>query len=108
MHDTEVTLPASSHWQVYVIESSDGKLYTGITNDLDRRWHAHLSGKGAKFFRGRLPQKICYVEACPDRRCASKREIAIKKMSRQEKLALIKHYQSQAAPNTPAESPSSA
>jgi len=77
-------------WEVYIILTKSGKLYTGITNDLDRRFEAHLKGqKGARFFHFSEPEKIVYRESHPNRSEASKRESAIKKMSRKEKLALI-------------------
>jgi len=79
----------TTQWQVYIIESSDSKLYTGITNNLEQRWESHLNGKGAKFFRGRQPKNLRYLEFHDSRSSASKREAAIKKLSRQEKLALI-------------------
>lgn len=79
-----------TRWSVYVIESSDGKLYTGITTDLKKRWHAHCSTRqGAKFFRGRQPKSIRYVERGFDRSSASKREAALKKLTRSQKLKLI-------------------
>lgn len=81
-----------SSWQVYIIESSDSKLYTGITNNMEQRWESHLNGKGAKFFRGRQPKRLCYLEFHDNRSSASKREAAIKQLSRQEKLALITVY----------------
>ena len=100
------TVPINvSGWQVYIIESSDSKLYTGITTDITLRWQQHQAGKGARFFRGRQPRRLCYLESCSNRSEASKREAAIKQLSRTEKLALIAAHQSQAAPNTPAESP---
>lgn len=75
---------------MYIIESSDERLYTGITNNLSKRWQAHTSGKnGAKFFRGRYPKALRYVEANHDRSSASKREATIKRMKRSEKLELI-------------------
>ena len=53
----------SSRWLVYVIESSDGSYYTGITNNLRRRWLQHTSGKGgAKYFRGRQPKAVVFIE----------------------------------------------
>lgn len=77
-------------WSVYIILTSDNLLYTGITNDVARRWHAHCHTKqGAKFFRGRKPKTLLYIEASFDRSTASKREIQIKKLSRQQKIALI-------------------
>lgn len=73
-----------------MIESQSGKLYTGITTDIDRRFDEHLNKKtGAKFFRTDKPVKIVYTEPHDDRSLASKREAAIKKMTRQQKLILI-------------------
>lgn len=79
-----------ANWEVYIIESESGHLYTGITNDLDRRFESHLSGrKGARFFRISKPSKILYRESHPDRSSATKREIEIKKLTRQQKIFLI-------------------
>jgi putative endonuclease len=81
-------------WQVYIIEASDNRLYTGITTDVERRFEQHLCGKGgAKFFRGRSPKALRYIEDSADRSTASKREAEIKKLSRAEKLAMIADYQ---------------
>jgi len=76
-------------WSVYIIRCSDGSLYTGITNDVQRRFHEHASGLGAKYFRGRQPKEVVYVETGHDRSSASKRETAIKKLSRTGKLQLL-------------------
>lgn len=76
-------------WTVYILRCGDGSLYTGITDDLPRRLQAHRSGKGAKYTRGRGPLELVYQEACADRSAASKREWAIKHLSREEKLALV-------------------
>ena len=77
-------------WEVYIIETNSGKLYTGITNDMERRFNEHLKPKkGARFFRLSPPKKIVYREVCSDRREASKRENKIKKMTRTQKLTLI-------------------
>lgn len=82
---------AKASWEVYIIETESGKLYTGITTNLDRRFTAHLSSeKGARFFRFSAPRQILLREKYPNRSKATKREIAIKKMSRREKLKLIK------------------
>lgn len=78
-----------SVWYLYIIETTSGKLYTGITTDLERRFKQHKTGKGAKFFHKNIPKKIVYTEEHPDRSLASKRECAIKKMTRKAKLALI-------------------
>lgn len=76
-------------WYVYIIEADDGSLYTGITTNVEKRFDAHKHKKGAKYFYSRCPVRVCYVEACKDRSEASKREYAIKQLSRQEKLQLI-------------------
>lgn len=77
-------------WSVYIIHSDDNRLYTGITNNLPKRWHAHLhTRRGAKFFRGRKPQKLLYVEQGFNRSSASQREAVIKKLNRKEKLILV-------------------
>jgi len=78
-------------WYVYIVRASDQSLYTGITTDPERRFTEHKSGKaGAKYFRGRAAVEMVYLEASSDRSSASKREAQIKKLSRLEKLALIK------------------
>ncbi len=77
-------------WVVYIIQAKSGKLYTGITNDLDRRLEEHREGsRGARFFRFSGPEKVLFRELHSDRSKASKREIEIKKMSRKQKLLLI-------------------
>ncbi len=78
-------------WLVYIILASDNSLYAGITTDIQRRWRQHcgLSAGGARYFRGRKPKQLVYVEAAHDRAWASRREAAIKKLSRQQKLALL-------------------
>ncbi|GAA5316726.1 MAG: GIY-YIG nuclease family protein [Candidatus Pelagadaptatus aseana] len=79
-----------------MIESSDHRLYTGITNNLPKRWKAHTEGKtGAKFFRGRSPSQLLYVETNHDRSSASKREAAIKQLKRSEKLLLVAEQRDQ-------------
>ncbi len=81
--------PEDGSWCVYIILSSDQRLYTGITNNLPRRWQAHRNGNGARFFRGRRPQTLLYRETQEDRSSASKREYQIKQLKRDAKLALI-------------------
>lgn len=75
-------------WVVYMLECKDGTLYCGITDNLLNRLAAHRSGKGAKYTRGRSPLVLRYVEACDDKSQALRREIAIKRLPRQQKLAL--------------------
>ncbi len=80
-------------YHVYIVQCSDDTLYTGITKDLDRRMREHNSSdKGAKYTKARRPVTLVYHDSCEDRSSASKREYAIKKMSRQEKLSLINGY----------------
>ena len=74
----------------YILECADGTLYTGWTNDLDKRLQAHNSGKGAKYTRSRLPVKMVYAESHADKRDAMRREHEIKQLARNEKLTLIK------------------
>jgi len=74
---------------VYILKCKDGSLYTGITTDIARRLAEHASGKGAKYTRGKKVGKVVYSEKKKNRSTASKREAAIKSMSRKEKLALI-------------------
>jgi putative endonuclease len=76
-------------WRVYIIECSDGSLYTGITNDLDRRITAHNDGRGAKYTKSRRPVRLRYSEPAADRKNASQREYAIKSLRKAEKMRLI-------------------
>ena len=76
-------------WFVYILRCGDGTLYTGITDDVEKRLAAHRAGKGAKYTRGRGPLELVHTEAFPDRSAASKREYGIKQLTRQEKLELI-------------------
>jgi putative endonuclease len=76
-------------WYVYILECGDGTLYTGITDDVQRRLQTHRSGKGAKYTRGRPPLELRYQETCGTYSDALRREAQIKKLSRAEKLLLI-------------------
>jgi len=72
-----------------MILCSDNSLYTGITTDLDRRFRQHAEGTGAKYFRGRRPLRVVYLENDHSRSSAASREAKIKAMSRIEKMNLI-------------------
>ncbi len=74
---------------VYIIECSDGSLYTGWTSNLDKRIKKHQAGTGAKYTRGRLPVILVYHEEVENRSQALTREARIKKMTRTEKESLI-------------------
>ena len=76
-------------WVVYIIQTVSGKLYTGITNNLEKRFRNHQNSQGARFFHFSSPEKIVYQESHPNRSEATKRECAIKKMCRKEKLKLF-------------------
>jgi len=76
---------------VYILECSDKSLYTGITTNIEKRLNEHnTSSKGAKYTKARRPVKLVYQEPAQDRSAASKREYAIKKLTRTKKLQLIK------------------
>jgi len=77
------------NWQVYMILCSDDSLYTGITTDVQRRFSQHLSGTGARYFRGHVPLRLVYLEDGHDRSSASRREARIKKLRPEEKRQLI-------------------
>ncbi len=81
-------------WTVYILRCSDGTLYTGITNDLDRRVSEHETGQGAKYTKGRGPFRLVYNETCQGRGEASTRENEIKSLSREEKLRLVSESRS--------------
>ncbi len=76
-------------WTVYMLRCGDGTLYTGATCDLPRRLAAHQRGRGAKYTRCRLPVVLVYREAAENQSAALRREAAIKRLRRTEKLALI-------------------
>ncbi|WP_409969274.1 GIY-YIG nuclease family protein [Bengtsoniella intestinalis] len=79
-------------YYIYILCCGDGTLYTGSTNDVERRLAVHQAGKGAKYTRARLPVTLVYQETHDDRSSALRREAAIKKLSRQEKLKLIETH----------------
>lgn len=76
-------------YYTYVLKCSDGSLYTGWTDDLDKRIHAHNSGNGSKYTRSRLPVVLLHSEAFDTKSEAMRRECAIKKLKRHQKLELI-------------------
>ena len=73
----------------YMLKCSDGTLYTGWTNDLEKRVEAHNSGKGAKYTKARRPVELAYYEEFETKEQAMKREYAIKQLGRKEKQKLI-------------------
>ena len=80
-------MSSNKTWFVYLIECTDGCLYTGITVDLESRFKAHLQGRGARYMRLHPPLRMLAAEAHPDRSAASKAEHRIKQLPPAEKRA---------------------
>ncbi|HET8542397.1 MAG TPA: GIY-YIG nuclease family protein [Anaeromyxobacter sp.] len=76
-------------WWVYLLRCRDGSLYAGATNDLERRLAAHARGSASRYTRSRLPVTLVHVERAADRGSALRREAALKRLTRREKLALV-------------------
>ena len=76
-------------WHVYVARCGDGTLYTGVTTDPGRREAAHNAGRGATYTRTRLPIRLVHLEPAEGRGAALRRELAIKRLTRQEKETLV-------------------
>jgi len=76
-------------WFVYIIKCKDGTLYTGFTDDLEKRFEAHKNGKGAKYTRSHKPEKVVFFEKHVKKVVALKRERELKKLTREEKLKFI-------------------
>ena len=79
----------AERWFVYILRCADGSLYTGITNDLNRRLEQHNAGTASRYTRSRLPVTPVYHEESTTRGMALKRELAIKSLSREAKETLI-------------------
>ena len=86
----KVEAKSNENWFVYLLRCADGSLYTGITNDLPRRLKQHNAGAASRYTRSRLPAVLVYEEAQSDHSHALKRELAIKRLSRQEKESMIR------------------
>lgn len=79
-------------WFLYLLECSDGSIYTGITTDVEKRYAAHASGKGARYTRSRPPQRLLAVFEFDDRSSASKGEYELKRLTASQKRALCLRY----------------
>jgi putative endonuclease len=77
------------NWYVYIVECSDGTLYTGISNNIDKRIRDHNSGTGSKYTKGRRPVKLLRKWDCADKSHAAKMEYRIKGLTREGKLRAI-------------------
>ncbi|MEO7251297.1 MAG: GIY-YIG nuclease family protein [Arenimonas sp.] len=75
-------------WYLYLIECTDGSLYTGIAVDVGKRYSLHVSGKGAKYTRSHPPLRLAAIIACDDRGAASRAEYHVKKLSAHAKREL--------------------
>ncbi len=85
---------SSEHsWWVYIVRCSDGTLYTGTAAELEKRIAVHNSGKGAKYTRSRLPVTLVYWEECATKGDALRREYRIKRLTRTQKLLLVKEQE---------------
>lgn len=82
-------MEASGSWFLYMVECRDGSLYTGITNDVERRLKEHNDGTGARYTRSRRPVRLRYLEPCESRSAALMRECAVRLLTPREKRALI-------------------
>lgn len=83
---------ADGPWYLYIVECRDGSLYTGVTNDIERRVAQHNDGSGARYTRSRRPVRMRYQETCENRSAALVRECSIRLLSPKEKWALIAAY----------------
>ena len=79
-------------WYVYIVECRDNKLYTGITNNLNRRVEEHNSGHGGRFTKFRTPVQLVYSQELQSKQEALKREAEIKKLRREEKMDLVRSF----------------
>lgn len=89
MSDAVSQREGDEHWFVYIVECRDGSLYTGITNDLDRRLQQHNDGTASRYTRSRRPVQMRYHEPQPSRSAALIRECAVKLLTPVQKRALI-------------------
>ena len=78
-------------WQLYILRCGDGTLYTGIAVNAEKRLAVHRSGRGAKYTRGRGPLELVYLEQCPTHSDALRRELEVKKLTREEKEMLLQN-----------------
>ena len=82
--------PEENSWNVYIVRCADGSLYTGIAKSLAKRIDEHnTANTGAKYTRTRRPVALAYSETCTSRSLATKREMAIKSLTKSQKEALV-------------------
>lgn len=95
---THTTESAASGWCLYLIECRDGSYYAGITNDLDARYQAHVSGKGARYTRSHPPLRLLGSRTYDNRAAASRAEWEIKQLPKHRKLGYLSSVGTEAAP----------
>jgi len=83
---------SNSQWFIYLLECTNGKLYTGITTDLEERFKRHVSGRGAKFTKINRPRHIIAAKPCKDLSEASKLEWRIKRLTRAKKFLMASQW----------------
>ncbi len=81
----------SAPWRLYILRTASGMLYTGITNDVARRFAQHQSGKGAKALRGKGPLELLFHCEAGDRSSASRLEYQVKQLKKPDKIRLVEH-----------------
>lgn len=90
--DVTLTTRAAKRWFVYLVRAANGALYCGISDDPQRRFAAHQSGKGARFFYSSPAVALVYVEACSDKRDALRQERLIKQLKKNAKETLVSSF----------------
>ncbi|WP_380179889.1 GIY-YIG nuclease family protein [Kalamiella sp. sgz302252] len=86
-----MTIATAATWHLYIVQTASGALYTGITNNVARRFQQHQAGTGAKALRGKGPLTLLFHCEAGDRSSASRLEYRIKQLKRQEKIRLVAH-----------------
>lgn len=86
---TTAVAPVAKPWFVYLVRAANGALYCGISDDPQRRFATHQSGRGARFFHSSPAVALVHVEACADKSQALRRERAIKRLPKKAKEALV-------------------
>ena len=92
MKEEETKIKEDKQWYVYILECQDESLYTGITNDLDKRMKTHKSGKGSKYVRSKGFKQLLHAIKAEDKIDAAKTEYKIKQLERNDKITFfVKH-----------------
>ena len=86
---TATRVKSPGDWSLYILKCSDGSFYTGITNNLERRFKMHQAGKASRYTRSHGPVEMLYSEPCGDRSSALIRECEVKEWPKKKKVALV-------------------